>query len=69
MREGLLSKEKILGHIGEVAGVLTGRASEEEITVFDGTGLALEADAAVAYMASNKARKANSGAYPTLSLI
>ena len=69
VREGLLPKEKILGHIGEVvAGTLTGRASEEEITVFDGTGLALE-DAAVAYMAYNKARRATPGAYQTLSLI
>ena len=69
VREGLLPKEKILGHIGEVvAGSLPGRLSPEEITVFDGTGLALE-DAAVAHMAYKKARKETAGTYPTISLI
>lgn len=69
VREGLLPREKILGHIGEVvAGNLPGRISPEEITIFDGTGLALE-DAAVAHMVYNKARKENAGAYPTISLI
>ena len=69
IREGLLAREKILGHIGQVvAGLVPGRAGPEEITVFDGTGLALE-DAAVAYMAHNKARAARDGSYPTVSLL
>lgn len=69
IREGLFTKEKILGHIGQVvAGFLPGRVAPEEITVFDGTGLALE-DAAVAHMAHNKARASSDGTYPTISLI
>ena len=69
VREGLLAREKILGHIGQVvAGLLPGRAGPEEITVFDGTGLALE-DAAVAYMVHNKARAAREGSYPTVSFL
>ena len=69
VREGLLGKEQILGNIGQVAaGLLPGRTSAEEITVFDGTGLALE-DAAVADMAHTKARSVRAGTYPTISLI
>ncbi len=69
IREGLLAQERILGHIGQVvAGLLPGRVSPEEITVFDGTGLALE-DAAVAYLAHNKARNMPAGTYPTISFI
>jgi alanine dehydrogenase len=69
VREGLLPKEQILGHIGQtVAGLLPGRISPEEITVFDGTGLALE-DAAVAYLAHKKARALPDGTYSTISLI
>lgn len=69
VREGLLNKTQILGHIGEVvAGLVPGRTSPTEITVFDGTGLALE-DAAVAYLAHNKARRLRDGTYPTISLI
>ena len=69
VRQGLLAKERILGHIGQVvANLLPGRTSKEEITVFDGTGLALE-DAAVAYMAHTKARGMRAGTYPTISLI
>ncbi len=69
VREGLLAREKIQGHIGQVvAGLVPGRAGPEEITVFDGTGLALE-DAAVAYMVHNKARDVRDGAYPTVSFL
>ncbi len=69
VRDGLLDKSKILGHIGQVvAGKIVGRTSAEEITVFDGTGLALE-DAAVAYMVHNKARNQDGGRYQTISLL
>jgi alanine dehydrogenase len=40
---GIFSKEKIYGELGEiVAGKKQGRVSEEEITIFDSTGLALQ---------------------------
>jgi len=40
---GIFSKEKINGELGEiVAGKKQGRVSEEEITIFDSTGLALQ---------------------------
>ena len=69
VQEGLLPKERVLGHIGQVvAGLLPGRVSPDEITIFDGTGLGLE-DAAAAYLAHNKARALPSGTYPTISLI
>jgi alanine dehydrogenase len=43
LHEGRLSREAIAGTLGEViAGRLEGRQSDEQITVFDSTGLALQ---------------------------
>jgi alanine dehydrogenase len=53
--EGLISKEDVWGDICEVvAGLKAGRTSEEEITLFSSTGLAIQ-DTAAANIAYNKA--------------
>ena len=59
--EGMISKEDIWGDICEVvAGQKAGRTSEEEITVFSSTGLAIQ-DTAVANVAYNKALRQKIG--------
>jgi alanine dehydrogenase len=48
LAEGLISEEDIAGEIGEViAGKKEGRTSEDEVTVFDSTGIALQDSATV----------------------
>ena len=48
IEKGLLSRSQIKGTLGQVlTGVIEGRTSAEEITLFDGTGMAIQ-DAAVA---------------------
>ena len=48
LREGLITEEDIAGEIGKViCGVLEGRQSDDQITVFDSTGVALQDSATV----------------------
>ncbi len=48
LRDGLLREEDIAGEIGKViCGELPGRQSDDEITVFDSTGIALQDSATV----------------------
>lgn len=57
LREGLITEEHILGSVGELLlGRAEGRVSEEDITVFDALGLAVEdvASAKMVYLESVK---------------
>ncbi len=55
LQQRLLTEAAIIGDVGEVVtGQVPGRRSDSDITVFDGTGMALE-DAAVAHLAYQKA--------------
>ncbi|MGH3005885.1 MAG: ornithine cyclodeaminase family protein [Gaiellaceae bacterium] len=48
LREGLISEDDVAGEIGKViAGELEGRQSDDQITVFDSTGIALQDSATV----------------------
>jgi ornithine cyclodeaminase/alanine dehydrogenase-like protein (mu-crystallin family) len=48
LAEGLLSEEDVAGEIGKViAGELEGRQSDDQVTVFDSTGIALQDSATV----------------------
>jgi alanine dehydrogenase len=48
LREGLIHEEDVAGEIGKViCGELEGRQSEDQITVFDSTGIALQDSATV----------------------
>jgi alanine dehydrogenase len=48
LREGLLREEDVVGEIGKViCGELPGRESDDQITVFDSTGIALQDSATV----------------------
>jgi alanine dehydrogenase len=48
LREGVISEDDIAGEIGKViCGELEGRRSDDEITVFDSTGIALQDSATV----------------------
>jgi alanine dehydrogenase len=48
LEKGLITREQIRGRIGQViTGAIPGRTSADEITLFDGTGMAIQ-DAAVA---------------------
>ncbi len=48
LREGLITEDDIAGEIGKViCGELEGRQSDEQITVFDSTGIALQDSATV----------------------
>lgn len=59
--EGKLKPEEIYAQIGDiVAGKVTGRTSEEEITIFDSTGLAIQ-DVATGRMVYEKAIGAGKG--------
>ena len=61
LTEGIITRESIWGEIGEiVADLKLGRASPDEITVFDSTGLAIQ-DAATAKLAYDKALAKNLG--------
>jgi len=58
--QGLLAAEKIVPLGAVIAGLAPGRTSEEEITLFDGTGIALQ-DLAVAAAAASIAARNNLG--------
>ena len=61
--QGIISRENILGEIGEViAGLKPGRKSDEEITIFTSTGLAVQ-DAVTAQIAYEKALKKKVGRF------
>jgi alanine dehydrogenase len=61
LSQGKFSKEKVYGMIGDVvAGKMPGRTSDEEITIFCSTGLALQ-DAVTAKLAYDKAVKEGIG--------
>jgi len=61
LSKGILSREDIYAELGEiVSGLKPGRGDEEEITVFDSTGLAIQ-DVATAWYVYNKAVKMNIG--------
>ncbi|MCS7123181.1 MAG: alanine dehydrogenase [Candidatus Aenigmarchaeota archaeon] len=61
--KGIISKENIYAELGEiVAGLKKGRESDEEITIFDSTGLAIQ-DIATAYYIYQKAVKNGIGKY------
>ncbi len=56
-KQGLINREKLAGTIGEViAGKIPGRTSDEEITVFDSTGLSIQ-DMAVAHLVYERSLK------------
>ncbi len=57
LRQGLFQKEQIWATLGEIiAGTKPGRRGDQEITVFDSTGLAIE-DVATAWMIYQRARE------------
>ncbi len=63
LKRGIISKENIFGEIGEVvAGLKPGRASVDEITIFDSTGLAVQ-DAVTAQLAYKKALEKKNGQF------
>jgi len=48
LAEGLITEDDVAGEIGKViAGLLAGRESEDQVTVFDSTGIALQDSATV----------------------
>ena len=48
LREGLITEADIAGEIGKViCGQLEGRQSDDQVTVFDSTGIALQDSATV----------------------
>ena len=61
LEKGIISREDIYGEIGEVVtGKKAGRTSDDEITVFVSTGLAIQ-DAVTADLAYKKALKKGLG--------
>ncbi|MBU2618000.1 MAG: alanine dehydrogenase, partial [Euryarchaeota archaeon] len=55
LSKGIISKEDVHGELGEiVAGKKVGRENDEEVTVFDSTGLAIQ-DVSTAYLVYRKA--------------
>lgn len=51
IRQGIISKENIHGELGElIAGKIEGRTSEDEITIYDSTGTAIQDIACAAYI-------------------
>jgi len=66
LSEGVIKIEDIYGTLGEVvANMKKGRENNEEITIFDSTGLAIE-DITCAKLVYNKAREKE---LPTLKLL
>jgi ornithine cyclodeaminase/alanine dehydrogenase len=58
---GLVTRSNVYAELGEiVAGQKTGRESQEEITIFDSTGIALQ-DVAAAAFVYEKAQRKGSG--------
>lgn len=63
LTQGIITKDDVYGNIGEiVAGLKPGRTSDEEITVFTSTGLAIQ-DAAAAKVAYKKALEKKLGEF------
>jgi len=63
LTSGLITKDNVWAELGEiVAGFKPGRTSEDEVTVFDSTGLAIQ-DAAAAGLAYKKALKKGVGKF------
>ena len=61
VKEGVLSAGDIAGELGEViAGMAEGRTSDEQITVFDTSGIAVQ-DLASSRLAYDRAREAGLG--------
>ncbi len=61
--KGLIKPEDVYATIGEViAGLKPGRESEEEITIFDSTGLAIQ-DVATASVVFERAKESGTGSY------
>jgi len=61
LETGALAREAIHGGLGEiVAGTLVGRASDDQITIFDSTGLAVQ-DVALARLIYESARATGIG--------
>ena len=61
LESGALTREGIHGSLGEiVAGTLPGRDSDDQITVFDSTGLAVQ-DVALARLIYDTARESGVG--------
>ncbi len=59
--EGILKPEEIYAQLGEIlVGKIPGRASDEEITIFDSTGLAIQ-DVAVGTVVYRRALESGSG--------
>jgi ornithine cyclodeaminase len=59
--EGVITEDHILGELGDLLlGKITGRQSENEITLFKSLGIAVE-DLASAYFIYEKALKQNAG--------
>ncbi|MEM2497649.1 MAG: hypothetical protein QXR81_04695, partial [Candidatus Nezhaarchaeales archaeon] len=68
LSKGLLTKQDVYGEIGQVvAGLKPGRTSNEEITVFCSTGLAVQ-DAVTAKLVYDKAKSRNLGVWMQLVL-
>jgi alanine dehydrogenase len=63
LRDKIITKDDVFGEIGEiVAGLKPGRMSEDEITIFTSTGLAVQ-DAVTARIAYNKALQKRIGSF------
>ena len=61
LSEGLITEDDVAGEIGQVVvGKIVGRSSDEEITVFDSTGIALQ-DSATVPLEYERARAAGVG--------
>lgn len=66
LRDKIITKDDVWGEIGEiVAGLKPGRISEDEITVFTSTGLAVQ-DAVTAKIAYDKALQEQVGSFITI---
>ena len=64
---GIFSKEQVWATLGEIiAGTRPGRRDDQEITVFDSTGLAIE-DVATAWMIYRRAKER--GGYPSMDIV
>jgi len=64
---GVMTKQNVHAELGEVvAGKKMGRTSQDEITIFDSTGMALQ-DAAAAALAYEKALETNKGTFINLA--
>jgi ornithine cyclodeaminase/alanine dehydrogenase len=61
IKKGVITKEAIIGEIGEViAGLKEGRTSDGDVTIFDSTGIALQ-DLMIAGRALKMAEEKNIG--------